>query len=314
MKILLLGANGQLGFALRKPLARFAETFCATRHGQLEDGSPAIQADLGDSDSVAAALDQVQPDVIVNAAAYTAVDRAEDDVAIAEQVNHFALAQIGAWAANHSALVVHYSTDYVFGGTAEKAYAEDASTDPLGVYGRSKLAGERALRDSGAHHLILRTAWVYAAHGQNFLHTMLRLSTRDELRVVADQTGSPTPVHWIANASLEILRRLDAMGEMDREQALGIYHLTASGRCSWFDFASAIMREAQAADLIDHVPQMHAITTAEYPTRAARPAFSVLDNAKLALVFGLHLPAWEQGLREVIGELALASRGKGQIP
>lgn len=312
MKILLLGANGQVGFALRKPLAAFAETISTTRSGQLDDGSTCVAVDLRDIASLTVAMDQIQPDIIVNAAAYTAVDRAEDEVELAEQVNHLALAHIGAWAANHSALVVHYSTDYVFDGSAKQAYSEDAPTGPLGVYGRSKLAGEQALRDSGARHLILRTAWVYAAHGQNFLHTMLRLSVRDELRVVADQIGSPTSAHWIANGTLAILRRLYAMGKMDGEQALGIYHLTASGRCSWFDFASVIMREAQAADLIEHVPQMHSITTADYPTRAARPAFSVLDNAKLALVFGLQLPTWEQGLREVIGELALASRSQGQ--
>lgn len=305
MNMLLLGASGQVGHALREPLAALGALTCATRSGKLEDGTPCLAADLEDAASLAQALDAADAQLIVNAAAYTAVDRAEDEPALADRVNHRAVGEIGAWAARNSALVVHYSTDYVFDGTDSRARHETDATAPLGVYGRSKLAGEIALRASGARHLILRTAWVYAARGQNFLRTMLRLAAeRDELRVVDDQVGSPTPARWIAGATALILKRWLAMDEKDREQVSGTYHLTASLRCSWFEFAQAIMEEASRADLLGKTPRVLPIASAQYPTRARRPACSVLDNARLALVFGLQLRPWQEGLREVIGELA----------
>ena len=311
MNILLLGANGQVGHALREPLAALGRLTCATRMGRLEDGSDCLQVDLADAASLARVLDASEARIIVNAAAYTAVDRAEDEPALADRINHLALAEIGTWAAGHDALVVHYSTDYVFDGRSDRPWHENDETAPLGVYGRSKLAGEQALRDSGAQHLILRTAWVYAARGQNFLRTMLRLAAeREELRVVDDQIGAPTPASWIARTTGSVLQRWLAMDRHEREAACGTYHLTASLRCSWFGFASAIMREAQRAGLLARIPELTPIASIDYPTRAQRPAFSVLDNTRLALVFGQHLPPWESGLREVIGELAaLQDRG-----
>jgi len=308
MKLLLLGANGQLGHALIAPLSTLGEVVVATRDGRLASGAACEAADLADPASLASALDRVQADIVVNAAAYTAVDRAEDEPALADRINHLAVADIGAWAARRSAFVVHYSTDYVFDGTASRPYREDDATAPLGVYGCSKLAGEQALRDSGARHFVLRTAWVYGARGHNFLRTMLRLAgEREVLRVVADQIGSPTPVHWIASATTRLLARWSAMAEADRKQAPGTYHLTASSRCSWHVFASAIVREGASRGLIARAPQVDAITTREFPTRALRPAWSVLDTVKLQLVFGIHLPEWEQGLREVLDELAQPS-------
>lgn len=305
MNILLLGANGQVGHALREPLAALGKLTCATRSGLLDDGTTCVVADLADCDSLARALDLCDAKVIVNAAAHTAVDRAEDEPALADRINHLAVAEIGAWAASHDALVVHYSTDYVFDGRSDRPWHENDAPAPLGVYGRSKLAGEQALRDSGAQHLILRTAWVYAARGQNFLRTMLRLAgDRDELRVVDDQVGSPTPARLIASTTVMIVRRWLAMNPSDRETALGTYHLTASARCSWFEFATAIMHEAQSAGLLEKIPRMVPISSADYPTRAQRPAFSVLDNAKLALVFGQLPRPWRDGLHEVISELA----------
>ncbi len=305
MNILLLGANGQVGHALREPLAALGGLTCATRTGRLDGGADCLQADLADAASLARALDASEARIIVNAAAYTAVDRAEDEPAQADRINHLALAEIGAWAARQAALVVHYSTDYVFDGRSDRPWQEDDATAPLGVYGRSKLAGEEALRGSGAQHLILRTAWVYAARGQNFLRTMLRLAAeRDELRVVDDQIGAPTPASWIARTTASVLQRWLAMDKHERETACGTYHLTASLRCSWFAFASAIMREALRVGLLARIPKLTPIASSDYPTRAQRPAFSVLDNARLALVFGQHLPPWESGLREVIGELA----------
>lgn len=305
MRILLLGANGQLGRVLREPLGALGEVQCATRSGVLDAATPCLAADLADADSLQRALDAATPQLIVNAAAYTAVDRAEDEPDLADRVNHRALAQIGAWAAREQVPVVHYSTDYVFDGHSQVPYREDAATAPLGVYGRSKLAGEDALRDSGADHFILRTAWVYAAHGSNFLHTMLRLAReRDELRVVGDQIGAPTPAPWIAASTVGILQRVLAQPGHKRAAVFGTYHLTAASHCSWYDFASAILNQAHAAGLIGRVPPITPIGTADYPTRARRPAFSVLDTSKLARTFGLNLPAWPQGLTEVIAELA----------
>ncbi len=193
MKILLLGANGQVGFELQRALAPLGGMTAATRSGKLPGNVDCLRVDLADTDSLAHALDSAQCDIVVNAAAYTAVDHAEDEPELAGRINGDALAQIGAWAARSGALVLHYSTDYVFDGQGTRPYREDDAPAPLGVYGASKLAGEIALRDAGCDHLIVRTAWVYAARGHNFLRTMLRLGEeRDRLTVVDDQHGAPT--------------------------------------------------------------------------------------------------------------------------
>lgn len=304
MKMLLLGANGQVGHELLTALKPLGEVVAATRSGTLADGSACEVADLGNNEDVQRLLDRVGPDCIVNAAAYTAVDRAETEIELADQINHRALATLGAWAKTHGALVVHYSTDYVFDGSGTTPYREDDATAPLGSYGRSKLAGEAALRDSGAAHFIFRTAWVYGARGSNFLLTMLRIGTqRDELRVVADQIGTPTPARFIAWQTAQVLQRWQALSAPDRAQAQGIYHLTTTSPCSWFDFADAIFDEAMAAGVIERRPSITPIPSSEYPTPAQRPTWSVLDNAKLALVFGLGAPPWRQGLRDVIAQL-----------
>jgi dTDP-4-dehydrorhamnose reductase len=309
MKILLLGANGQVGFELARTLAPLGELQVATRDGLLAAGEHCLQADLANPETLDAALHAVTPDIVVNAAAYTAVDRAEDEENLADRVNHWALTVLGAWAARHGALVVHYSTDYVFDGGATQPYREDDPTAPLGVYGRTKLAGENALRASGCEHLILRTAWVFGARGHNFLRTMLRLAReRDELRVVNDQRGAPTTANTIASATAQALSAWLAWDEPARTAALGTYHLCAAGQCSWFEFAQAIITSARRAGLIGRVPAVLPIATADYPTRARRPAWSVLDTAKIRATFGLNLPRWEQGLDAVIGELAGAGR------
>lgn len=298
MKILLLGANGQVGFELLRALAPLGELTAATREGTLKDGSPCMAADLADAVSLARALDDARADLIVNAAAYTAVDRAEDEPALADRVNHRAPGEIGAWAAAHGARVVHYSTDYVFDGGATRPYREDDPTAPLGAYGRSKLAGEQALAASGAPHLVFRTAWVYAAHGHNFLRTMLRLAgERDELRVVADQVGAPTPARWIAETTAAVLASWSG----------GVFNLVAGGRCSWFDFASAIVEGAAERGLIARAPRVVPIATADFPTRARRPAWSVLDGSRLENAFGLQLADWRAGLDQVLDELAAAT-------
>ena len=296
MRLLLLGGNGQVGRELRRTLPALGELVVATREGG--DGEPA--ADFDAPDALGELVLRIAPDVVVNAAAYTAVDRAESEPDAAFRVNARAPGAIAQACAATGALLLHYSTDYVFDGSASRPYREDDATAPLGVYGASKLAGEEAIRASGARHAILRTAWVYAGHGRNFLLTMLRLaSERDELRVVADQIGAPTSAAWIADASARIV----AHGV----PASGTWHLVAAGGTSWHGFAEAIMDEALAAGLLQRVPRVLPIATAEYPTPARRPAYSVLDTERLRRDFGIAPPDWRDGLRAVLSELA-ASR------
>jgi dTDP-4-dehydrorhamnose reductase len=306
MKILLLGANGQLGrtFLDHGGLAERGDLLAATRDGALVDGGHGEIADLSVPESLPALLDRVQPDVIVNAAAYTAVDRAEQEEALATRVNGEAVGVIGQWAAARGALVVHYSTDYVFDGRQSQPYQVDAATGPLGAYGRSKLAGELALRNRGADHLIFRTAWVYAAHGQNFLRTMLRLGAeRDELRVVADQHGAPTDTSLIVDASLAALDHWLAASPVERRALGGTHHLVASGATTWHGFASAIFAQAVSRGLLARAPRVQPIATADYPTPARRPAWSLLDNQAFQHRFAFPLPDWREGLDKTMAEL-----------
>ncbi|MBL8298002.1 MAG: dTDP-4-dehydrorhamnose reductase [Rhodanobacteraceae bacterium] len=304
MKILLLGANGQVGFELQRSLAPLGEVVPATRSGLLPAAQSCEQVDFHDAESLRALCDRVAPQLIVNAAAHTAVDRAEDEEVLARQANGDAPGLLGAWAAAHAAAVVHFSTDYVFDGQGERPYREDDATAPLGAYGRSKLAGEQTLAASGAEYLNFRTAWVYAARGSNFLRTMLRLAReRDRLSVVADQRGAPTPAWLIAQVTACVLARwLPLPGEARRARS-GHYHLVSAGECSWHEFACEIFAQAKAAGLIERMPEVAAIATADYPTKARRPGYSVLDTRRLRDTFDLVLPHWRQGLREVIAEL-----------
>ena len=274
----------------------------ATRDGQGADAA----ADLDQLQSLAALIETIAPDVVVNAAAYTAVDAAETDVDVAFRINAEAPAAIASACKAVDALLVHYSTDYVFDGRATRPYLEEDSTAPLGVYGESKLAGEQAVRDSSARHVILRTAWVYAAHSRNFLLTMLRLAAdRDELRVVADQYGAPTPAAWIADATTTLLRHGIAES--------GTWHLTARGETNWHGFASAIMDEAHALGLLQRKPLVLPITTAEYPTPAHRPAYSVLDTTRLQQDFGIVPPEWREGLTHTLQQIVQQKRGQSEV-
>lgn len=300
MKVLLFGANGQVGTELRRAFAPHVELVVTTRSGII-DGIECEAADFDRPQSLASVLARVQPELILNAAAYTAVDAAENDHDAAWRANAEAPAQIAGWCAQHGVPLVHYSTDYVFDGQAGRPYREDDATCPLGVYGQSKRAGEEAIIASGAPYLIFRTAWVYASHGRNFLRTMLRLgSEREQLRVVADQIGTPTPAALIADVTVQVLQT-DALQS-------GIWHLTANGQTSWHGFAEEIFAQAHAAGVIARVPQLEAISTADYPTPARRPAWSVLDNRKLQQDFGIVLPDWQQGLRKVMAELVAAGQ------
>jgi len=295
--VLVLGGNGQLGQELLRALMPLGEVVATTRSGQLPDGSQCEVADFNQPDSLAALLDRLQPAGVVNAAAYTAVDRAEQEREAAFAANAVAPGVIARWCAAHDIPFVHYSTDYVFDGQGTTPYREDEPTSPLGVYGTSKRDGEDAVRAAGGRHLIFRTAWVYASHGANFLRTMLRVGAeRDALRVVADQFGTPTPAALIADVTALALQHSGRLS--------GTWHLTASGQTSWHGFAEAIFAEALAAGVLNKVPQVEAIASSEYPTPAKRPACSVLDNHKLQQDLGISLPSWQDGLKRVIGELA----------
>lgn len=307
MKVLLLGGNGQLGrgFITDGGLARLGSLGVASRDGLIDGKAGGIVADLASPETLAAVLDSERPDVIVNAAAYTAVDRAEQEEALATRINADALAVVGRWAAAHGALVVHFSTDYVFDGLGNAPYGEDAATAPQGAYGRSKRAGELALAQSGAPHFTFRTAWVFSPVGQNFLRTMLRLGgEREELRVVADQRGTPTSTAVIVAGTLAAIHHWLAADPQARKAMEGTYHLTASGDTTWHGFAENLLRGAAERGLIPRMPRVTPITTADFPTPARRPAYSVLDTGRFARTFGVHVPEWQAGVEQVLAALS----------
>ncbi|WP_454831909.1 dTDP-4-dehydrorhamnose reductase [Pseudoxanthomonas wuyuanensis] len=293
-KILLLGANGQVGHELRRSLAPLGQVVATTRSGQLPEGTGCLIADFDQPDSLRQLVADAAPDIVVNAAAYTAVDRAEDEPEAAFRANAEAPGVLARACAERSVMLVHYSTDYVFDGQGQRPYREDDATAPLGVYGASKLAGEQAVAAAGGAYFIFRTAWVYGRHGNNFMKTMLRLAAeRDELRVVADQFGTPTPAYLIADATAT------ALGLFSAEHS-GIYHLTAKGRTSWHGFAEAIVADAFERGMLVRRPVVNAIATTEFPTPAKRPAFSCLDNARLEALLAFELPHWRTGLGKVL--------------
>jgi dTDP-4-dehydrorhamnose reductase len=305
--LLLVGADGQVGHELARALAPLGAVVATTRRGVLPGGATCRSLDLADHAAIDALVREVRPRWLINAAAYTQVDRAEDEADLAHAINGAAPGALSRAAAAVGATVLHYSTDYVFDGSGRRPYREDDAVGPVSVYGRSKLAGEQALAESGAHHLILRTAWVYGARGHNFLRTMLRLAgEREHLRVVDDQVGAPTSARTIAAASAAIIVAHDVGDRVDRGYRERVFHLSAAGAVSWHGFASAIFARAERARLLVRVPTVEAIPTSAFPTRARRPAYSVLDNTRLHEAFGLRLPDWEAQLDDVIGDLAEA--------
>ncbi len=281
MKILLTGSTGQVGYELARSLQGVGEVVAVDRQ----------QMDLADLDQVRRVIRAVQPNMIVNPAAYTAVDKAESEPALAFRVNAEAPELMAEEARLLGASMVHYSTDYVFDGSAAAPRVEDDATGPLNVYGASKLAGEQAIAAAGIPHLIFRTSWVYGMRGKNFLLTMLRLAReRDELRVVADQFGAPTWSRTIADVSAQVLAQAHAGGREWWVQNRGVYHLTAQGQTSWYEFTRAILEEAG----IDC--RVLPITSADYPVPARRPEYSVLSCERLMARF-CHLPDWKQALQ-----------------
>ncbi len=283
-RILVLGGTGQVGWELSRALAPLGELVVASRSGM---GGP--KADISDLAGIRDLLNAVRPQLIVNAAAYTAVDKAESEPELAMRVNGEAPGVIGEWAAGNGARVIHYSTDYVFDGTKDGAYVETDRPCPLNVYGHTKLAGEQALLSTNDDALILRVSWVYGARGQNFLKAMQRLmQERDELRIVADHVGTPTWSRLIAGSTALIAHQSMAVAE---QQALGgIYHMAPQGQASWFDFATAIR------DAAGYRCNLKPIATSEYPTDAKRPLNSLLNSDKLARDFAIGLPAWKHSL------------------
>ena len=296
MTILLLGKNGQLGWELQRSLAPLAPLVALDRQGE-----GALCGDLGDLDGLAATVRAVQPDLIVNAAAHTAVDKAESEPALAHRLNAEAPAVLAREAAASGALLVHYSTDYVFDGSGDAPWAEDAPTGPLSVYGRTKLAGEQAIRQAGGAHLILRTSWVYAARGGNFAKTMLRLAAeRERMTVIDDQWGAPTGAELIADVTAHAVRQLRA-----RPQDAGTYHLAAAGATTWFEYAKYVLDRAQQAPAAMKfvVNEVAPIPTSAYPTPARRPLNSRLDTRRLQATFDLRLPPWQDGMRRMLAEI-----------
>lgn len=295
-RILLLGGEGQVAWELRRSLASLGEVLAVGRRTQ------PYAVDFMQPDSLFALVVSIRPDWIVNAAAYTAVDKAESEPEVAAAVNALAPGRLAEAASRVGAQLVHYSTDYVFDGSADVPYTEDVSPNPQGVYGRTKLDGEEAIAKAGCDWLILRTAWVYGARGGNFMRTIRRLAReREALRVVADQHGAPTWSRHIAEATAQILSQLaDDRGAWHR--ACGQYHLTSAGEASWHDFACAIVDHLRSRESIP-CQVVTAITTADYPTPARRPAYSVLDNGKLAASFGVQLPDWRIALAQVQEDL-----------
>ncbi len=288
--IAVIGASGQLARAL---------THSAVERGVrlAIAGRPFV--DLTTKDSVARFLSSAAPCLVINAAAYTAVDKAESEPDAANLLNAEAPARLAQWCAENDVPLIHVSTDYVFDGRAQTPYREDDACNPQSVYGRSKLAGEQAVRAALERHVIVRTAWVYGRDGNNFLKTMLRLaSERDVVRVVADQHGTPTRASDIASRILDIAARLALDGPA---APWGTYHLVSSGQTTWHGFAAEIF--ASAAALGVKTPQLDAITTREYPTPAVRPAYGVLDTKKLTDTFGIALPPWQHGVADCVRQL-----------
>lgn len=288
MKVLLTGVDGQVGYELWRTLQFNREVIPTTSDGREVDGMTTIKLDLSDSDDVVRKVENIKPDVICNAAAYTLVDQAETDTEIAEQLNHHAVQLLAESAKNCKAMLVHYSTDYVFSGDHKFPWKENDVINPKSIYGESKARGEQAILDSGCEYMIFRTAWVFSCRRQNFLKTMLRLAENNsQIRVVNDQQGSPT---WAATIALATMLALN-MPES------GVYHLTSNGSTTWFGFAQRIFSHAQRIGLIETKPELIPISTKDFPTAATRPKYSVLDCQKFEGTFNVKLPHWQTALQ-----------------
>jgi dTDP-4-dehydrorhamnose reductase len=317
MKILVIGGNGQLGFELHRQLSIFGEVSITTRSGTCPAGFPCIRLNLSDLDMVRDLLESFKPHIVINAAAYTQVDRAETEKDQADLINRAAVQAIARQCRDIGSLLVHFSTDYVYSGENRLPWVESDPTQPLSVYGRTKLGGDVAVMDSGCPYWILRVQWLYSARGSNFMRTMLRIAREREeannaaaLTIVNDQFGAPTPVRWVASTVGAMISRWlseRADGQIGKS---GVYHLSAAGRCTWLDFANEIFAQAKSLGLLKQLPNVEAVSTAAYNAPAPRPRASVLSTHKILRDFDVRLPDWQMGVEQVLAEykLALAER------
>lgn len=297
MKILILGKNGQVGWELQRALAPLGEVVALDRSGH--DTNPILCGDLGNLEGLRQTIAGLKPDVIVNAAAYTAVDKAENESELAHLINGQAPKILAEEAKKVNALLVHYSTDYVFSGEGEAPWYEKDEPAPVNQYGRSKLEGEQAIQESGCKYLIFRTSWVYAAKGNNFAKTMLRLaSERQTLSVISDQFGAPTSAALLADCTAHAIYQT-----IRNPQLIGLYHLAASGITTWYDYASLVIENAKARGQALAVAKINPIATANYPTPAKRPHNSRLDTTKFCDSFELVLPEWQYGVIRMLDEI-----------
>ena len=295
MKVLLFGAGGQVGWELQRSLAPLGELIALDRH------SASLCGDLGDLQGLMATVQKVRPDVIVNAAAHTAVDKAESEAALAHTLNALAPGVLAQEAARVGALLVHYSTDYVFDGSGTRPWREDDATGPLSVYGQTKLDGERLIQAACPNHLIFRTSWVYAARGGNFAKTMLRLGQeRERLSVIDDQFGAPTGADLLADVTAHAIRQV-----LNRPQDAGLYHLVAGGETTWNGYAKYVLGQAKKASPAIKIKavEVAAVATSAFPTPARRPHNSRLDTSRLQATFGLSLPDWQLGVARMLTEI-----------
>ena len=295
-RILLLGRTGQVGWELNRSLLPLGELIALSR----------AEADFSRPESLRQIVRDVGAEIIVNAVAYTAVDKAESEEPLARLVNADAPQVLSEEAKRSNALLVHYSTDYVFDGTKTTPYVEDDKPNPINAYGRTKLAGEQNIQATGCRHLILRTSWVYSSRGQNFIKTILRLAQqREELRIVADQIGAPTSARFIADVTSRILAKIQPLPSSSAHEEGDLYHLTPSNYTSWHGFAQTVL-DAAKSSLLDatKLPTLIPISTEQYPLPAPRPKNSRLNCDKLSIQFGVHFPSWETDVRFCLDELA----------
>ncbi|MDO7483948.1 dTDP-4-dehydrorhamnose reductase [Acinetobacter baumannii] len=300
MKILLLGKNGQVGWELQRALQPLGEVIALDRSTSL-DG---LSGDLANFDQIKQTIEKVQPNIIVNAAAYTAVDKAESDQENADLINHLAVKNLAELCQAYQILLVHYSTDYVFNGEGTNAWSESDLTNPINLYGNTKRLGEIALEQSNCAFINFRTCWVYGSHGNNFIKTMLKLaSNREELSIIHDQIGAPTGAALIADVTAQALKYYSLMGAQQQKDLLGHYHLAAAGECSWFDYAQFVFELVRQKGQSLAIQKVNAIKTTAYPTPAKRPLNSRLNTNKLQANFKIHLPDWKLGVAQVLEEI-----------
>lgn len=300
MKILLLGKNGQVGWELQRALQPLGEVISLDRSQDKNH----LCGDLANFNQIQHAIETIQPNIVVNAAAYTAVDKAESERETADLINHLAVKHLALLCKAQNALLIHYSTDYVFDGEGEAAWTEQDVTSPINIYGQTKRDGEIALEQSQVDFINFRTCWVYGTHGNNFIKTMLKLAQiKDELNIINDQIGAPTGAALIADVTAQVIRLYDLTQDHEKRALLGHYHLAAEGECSWFEYAQYIFSIAKSCGQNLTIQTVNPIETQAYPTPAKRPLNSRLNTAKLQQNFKIHLPNWKQGVAQALREI-----------